>query len=55
MKRMKKETRSWIFHAILVAALLALLVATAVLQEERIVIPEEEIAGDILPETGTEG
>ena len=54
MKRMKKETRSWIFHAILVTVLLALLVVTAVLQEEKIVIPEEEIAGDILSEGETE-
>ena len=46
---MKKETRDWIFHALLVLALLTLLVVTAVLQEEKIVIPEEEIAGDVLP------
>ena len=50
MRKMKKETRSWIFHAVLVALLLTLLVLTAVLQEEKIVIPEEEVAEEILSE-----
>ncbi len=54
MKRMKKETRDWIFHAVLVALLLALLVATAAFQEEKIVIPEEEVAEELLPEAGAE-
>ncbi|MBO4406409.1 MAG: hypothetical protein J5849_01805 [Clostridia bacterium] len=54
MKRMKKETKAWIFHAVLVALLLALLVATAALQEEKIVIPEEEIAEELLPESEAE-
>lgn len=54
MKRMKKETKDWIFHAVLVALLLALLVATAALQEEKIVISEEEIAEEYLPESAAE-
>ena len=51
---MKKETVSWILHALLVCVLLGLLVATAALQEEKIVIPEEEMAEILLPEEAGE-
>ena len=43
-KKLSRETRGIIFHGILVAILLTLLVLTAVTENRAIVIPEEEIA-----------
>ena len=54
MKRLKKETKGMIFHAILVCILLALLVVTAVFEDKQIVIPEKEMEA-ILPPEGKSG
>lgn len=43
-KRMSRETRGKIFHGILVAVLLTLLVVTAMAEDNAIVLTEKEVA-----------